>query len=423
MSKKILFLTSANLSTNPRLVKEIDFLSIDHSITVILFKLGNWSDKMDLKMREDRPSILFIELDVTRERFFYWLFWSLIQKVSQIIWPLFKKSLFISAIANTRRSIMLLEKCKSFPKPDLIISHNLGALYPAYGLSKKWNIPFIFDVEDYHPGEQINIDTSNEISRREILMKTILQHATALTSASPLIGEITLKLIGGHHNHRVIINSFLQNEFKIPKYDNSEFLKFVWFSQNVSFGRGLEQFFEALQIVIQKEENVKKLRTNNVKRIVFTIIGNLDASFNSRVLESFLKSVVSSTSLIELVSISPLTQKELHVELGNHDIGLALEFNSTDLNRNICLTNKIISYSQAGLYILATNTAAQFEFINDNPLRGVICGQSSTEIADVLTDFNLDDIRRGKVNRFENGKLLAWEEEGIKIKSLIENIL
>jgi hypothetical protein len=105
------------------------------------------------------------------------------------VYLLFKTNLFLNALANSRRSLQIVYAFKKTDKPDLIVAHNLGALYPAYVLSKKWQIPFNFDVEDYHPGEFIRHDAKNEKARREFLMKRLLPKASAITCASPLIGE------------------------------------------------------------------------------------------------------------------------------------------------------------------------------------------------------------------------------------------
>ena len=47
------------------------------------------------------------------------------------------------------------------------------------------------------------------------------------------------------------------------------------------------------------------------------------------------------------------------------DVGLELEQNKP-LNRDICLTNKIFTYLISGLAIIASNTKAQQQFINEN---------------------------------------------------------
>lgn len=67
--------------------------------------------------------------------------------------------------------------------------------------------------------------------------------------------------------------------------------------------------------------------------------------------------------------------------LADYDEGLAIEVESNDYNRQICLTNKIFSYLQSGLYILATNTPAQEQFMTSHHKNGM------------MTDFTAKDLR------------------------------
>ncbi len=525
----LLFLTTNNLATNPRLVKELKTaIELGATLTVVQFKLGNWSDNKSEQLKEvvggeklvvsdelrgtntKKREVEFIEIDATSKRKLSWLKWGVLEKLAQRIYPLFKNNLFINALASSRRSLQLVNVLKKSEKADLIVAHNLGALYPAYVLSKKWHIPFIFDVEDYHPGEHIRLDAQNERARREFLMKTLLPKASAITTASPLIGEYTLKLIGGHLNHTVILNSFPKSEFIPPlshstlkthiplcRYRCSAFhfvttplrfdselitqnpeLNLVWFSQKISFGRGLEQLFEALKLLhsaihypsqseeaensIQKIDNnndinhqpstlnpelptpTPKLSTPNYQPIThnsqlstpnlnLTLIGDLDPEFNLQIIEPFLAQLETldqtvlppSSGLrcsVSLKIMSPMTQSALHAELANHDVGLALEFSNTDLNRQLCLTNKILAYAQAGLYILATNTPAQSEFMNEDPTRGVVCGQTPREMAEAILNMmeQHEAIKSGAIQRFEKGKELAWEKERGKLHAIWE---
>jgi len=498
VQKHLLFLTTNNLATNPRLVKELTTaVSMRLCATVVQYKLGNWSDNKSEQLKEvvsgektvvsdelrganaKKREVEFIEIDATSKRKISWLKWGILEKLAQRVYPLFKNNLFINALASSRRSLQLVNVLKKTEKPDLIVAHNLGALYPAYLLSKKWRIPFIFDVEDYHPGEFIRHDAQNEKARREFLMKTLLPKATAISSASPLIGEYTLNLIGSHPNHTVILNSFPQSEFTPPhfslnthhsklithhsplKTQNSS-LNLVWFSQKISFGRGLEQLFEALKLLHsanphhhqneETEDNRQKiansvnskintqhslLTTHNSQLLTpnlnLTLIGDLDPEFNQQIIEPFLaqletlKQVVlhpsfSLRSSVSLKIMSPMTQSDLHAELANHDVGLALEFSDTDLNRQLCLTNKILAYAQAGLYILATDTPAQSAFMAQQPQQGVVCGQTPEAIAAALSKIieSSQEIKQQTLERFGKGKELAWEKEREKLKAIWE---
>lgn len=454
--KHIIFLTTANLPTNPRLVKELDLARQYYKVTVILFKLGNWSDSSDQQMRNARKDVNFILLDATRQNVLYWFKWALLENISRFIRPLLPNNLFITALAHSRRSVQLKKALKRLSKPDLIISHNLGALYPAWHTSKKWNIPFIYDIEDYDPGIYVPQTGKRYKDYSEKLIKKCLPDAKALTSASSLIGEYTLKLIGGHPNHRVVLNSFPQDEFGYKgeerrqkrevkpktlkpkphnlnpntsklKTQNSKHetqnpeLRLIWFSQHISSGRGLEQFFKALAILnTQHKTQNSKLETH------ITLIGHLNPQFDQQIIQPFLKTQNSKLETRNSITlIPPLPQPQLHAELSNHDIGLSLEFNDTDLNRQLCLTNKIIAYAQAGLYIIATDTPAQKQFIVEDPQRGTTCGQTPEEMAKAVKEIikQKEQIKSHQIERFEKGKKLAWEKESHKIEEIWKKII
>ncbi|MBR8535734.1 hypothetical protein KDU71_09220 [Carboxylicivirga sediminis] len=444
----LLFLTSNNLATNPRLFKEIRLAQeLNHQCTLIQFKMGNWSDKktdelinrlIENNTQDATNQIItsspsasghanpqIINLNATQTNKLTWLKWGLMEKVAQKVYALFRHNLYFNALASSRRSMQINQAVKQLAiKPDIICAHNLATLYPAYSIGKKWDIPFVFDVEDYHPGEFIRFDAKNEKSRREFLMKTLLPKSAALTSASPLIGDYTLQLIGGHPNHQVVLNSFPQNDFVFPKPQTpspnaSGALRLVWFSQKISFGRGLEQLFDALLILLSS--NAPKPQTPNP--ITLTLIGDLDPQFNQQIIQPFINTLNPKSynlhSHLSLLIKPPLSQTSLHAELAHHTIGLALE-PGKDLNNELAISNKIMAYAQAGLYILATDTPAQKQFIEQHAGAGIVCQQSTKALADAIEQlsFECNAIHSGQQERFEQGQGLTWEEEANKIKNL-----
>ncbi|MCG2462609.1 hypothetical protein K8352_17740 [Flavobacteriaceae bacterium F89] len=416
--KHILILTTNNLAANPRLHKELK-LALDSGFhaTTLVFSLGNWSDVASDRInnglqRKHKDAFKLIQLIATRTAWFNWLFWGLSEKFARILYPFFKQNIFINALANTRRSIQLLKEAKKMAiQPDLILAHNMGALYPAYCLGTKFGVPFIFDVEDYHPGEMASSDSDNERKRREFLLRKLLPHAKAITSASPMIEKYSLDLIGGHPEHNVILNSFPESEFtSLTTHQPSsiEPLKLVWFGQKMGPCRGLEALFGALI-------DISRI---NSEPIQLTLIGDWDPKFKSNEFLPFLEAIQDTSISVE--ALPPLPQSELHGLLCHYDIGLALEQTGTDLNRQLCLTNKIIAYAQAGLYIMATDTKAQSHFISKCPDRGVLCGQSSSGIGQSLKNLlkEREAIIKGKEGRFNSGKKLAWEREATKLSGL-----
>lgn len=404
MPKKILFISKDNLTTNPRLLKELKLaVNLGYDVDFIGFFSGNWSDGIDKELAKELKAN-FYYIPATRKPVFPWFISSLIEKIAQKIYPFFKKNLKINAYAHSKRSILIPRYLKQINEQyDLVVAHTLPSLFPSYLFAKKLNIPFVFDIEDFHPGERIGFDAQNERKRREFLMRKILPHAAYITYASPLIGKHSLDLLEGQKipDSTLINNCFSQTEFQYQE-NNSEKVKFVWFSQNIAPARGLELVLPALGKYKDK--------------IQLTLIGNLYNEFY----QDFL---VQYTDFIDI--IDPLSQKELNQKLSEFDVGLAIELISADQNRDLCLTNKIFAYVQSGLYILATDTTAQKQFMDEHPNLGLVTNQNVQDMQEQIEKIiqNINLIRKEKKQRFEYAKKLAWENESNKLVDIWKQIL
>ena len=413
--KHVLFILSGNLSTTPRAVKAIQTLPKGvHCEVVMVNRNRLWKDKDQDIIKDLKIKANYVELG--RSPLIAWIKATFYQKLSTFLYKFKKNSVWINGHASNKSSIVLHQflKNKDYSHIDLIMGHSAGSMFPAYMLSDKIKVPYVFDVEDYHPGESISYDAIHEKQRRESLMKFILPKADAITYASPLIGEYTLKLIGEHNCHELILNGFKSEEFIVPKQkDQNESLNLVWFSQKVSFGRGLENLFEALL----------SLKPSSFNRFKLSLIGEMDQIFFKKEIEPNLNLFKENNVEIECVSALPQTQ--LHNLMSTFDIGLALEFNDTDLNRELCLTNKIITYAQAGLFILATDTKAQVQFIEKDKGLGIICDQTTSGVQNGLLRLikNSTEIRSLASNRFLLGKTFSWEQESKKIEKIWNQIL
>jgi hypothetical protein len=399
--KTILFLSKDNLTTNPRLKKEL-LLAVENGYNVIFygFYTNNWSDEIE-KSTIKNINAEFNYISATKKNFLKWFIASVLEFLAKKFYLIYKKSVFINTLAHSKKTILLLRKIKKIKvNIDLISAHTLPTLYPAYSFSRKLKIPFIFDVEDFHPGEVIQLN-SDESIRRFFLLKNILPFADFITYASPFIGENIFKIIPEYeqNKHLLINNCFNQNEFCF-KENNSGKVKFVWFSQNIAQGRGLEFIIPILYEFKDKVE--------------LFLIGNLYKDFYDNFLYQF-KEVIK----IE----NPLEQSLLNSKLSEFDIGLAIEMVDSDFNRNICLTNKIFAYIQSGLFVLATDTEAQKKFLKDNIEFGNFIEinyiSASDEIRKIID--NIDIIRNNKMNRFENSKKMSWDFESEKVLRIWDN--
>ena len=198
-------------------------------------------------------------------------------------------------------------------------------------------------------------------------------------------------------------NCFSGFEFVSPKErKEDDKLKFVWFSQNISAGRGLEL--------------VLPLLSRFSDEVSLTLIGNADPKFYDVVVSKYLSFVTI---------IPPLPQIELHQKLSKFDVGLAIEDGTIDLNRDICLTNKIFGYFQAGLFILATDTSGQKKFILDNPEFGIIFSFKKQDFVEKLRNLleNKDEILAGREARFLKAEKASWENESAKLTDIWDKIL
>ncbi len=386
MAKKLLFLSSTNLTTNPRLLKELRYAeSLGYKCDFIGFDLENWSQDIDNEIIKNINSDLKY-IKITRNHKKNWIISTIIEKVSQKLLFIFINSLKLNSYAHSKRSFLLLKELKNNKqKYDLIIAHTLPTLYPAYKFSRRTNTPFSFDVEDYHPGETCS---KQEKRRCEFLMKNLLPKASYVTYASPLIGEKVVELCSNKiKNHRLINNCFSEAEFT-HKDNNSPKIKFVWFSQNIAHGRGLELILPALMPL--------------KARVELHLIGNLYADFERDTLSKY-------SAIINLHK--PLPQKELNLKLSEFDIGLAIE-PAKDLNNTIAVSNKIWAYLQSGVYILATDTPAQTQFMKAHLNCGLVASHDAKSMETAVNEIinNIKIIRQQKIHRYNYAKKYSWEK-------------
>ena len=106
----------------------------------------------------------------------------------------------------------------------------------------------------------------------------------------------------------------------------------------------------------------------------------------------------------------PLPQKELHRLLSSFDVGLALE-PGRDENNQLALSNKLLAYAQAGLFIVASHTTAQDLFLQDSCLSYVQSDLTEEQLVTSLQQLydRKDEIRQRRAERFATGRQYDWE--------------
>jgi hypothetical protein len=395
LPREILFLTSTNLACNPRCLKEVRLLaSADVRVTVVAFQLHNWTTEKEKELNNELKTVRFHYLDAGRHPLLPWLYASFLEKICRVIRKLVPANVRIGAIALHKRSWSMLQWVKQNKKKyHLVIAHNPPAFYSAAWLASKTGSAFALDIEDYHPGEGHD---PAEQQGSMLLMRRLQERAAYVSYASPLIKEYSQRLMGhkGEGSFFVVNNTFPRSDFKRPRPvpgRTEERLRLVWFSQFIDYGRGLEKILPSLD--------------NFSDAIQLTLIGSMRPDFHNR--------EVAGRTYIDCRNALP--EKELHLALGDYDIGLALEDGSVDLNRNLCLTNKIWSYLLAGLFIIASDTDAQRRFLEDFPGHGLCCTLSADQFIPAIAACVADRtaIRENSARRFDNATAAGWEKESL----------
>ena len=384
LKKKVLFITSTNLGANPRLLKEMRLmLEQGYEVTGMLFHFNNWSSARDNELRASLKEVRFIQLSALRVPFIPWLFSSLLEKGFRLL-PVAVLNHSMLSSAVSKRSYLLIQAIKKMNESfDWVIAHNPATFYPALMASRKFKASLGIDVEDYHPGET-NDPKAATIMKK--LMQLVLPGAAYCSYASPLIMEEVKKDVKGLKNNQlVILNGFNGDEFIKPIPVEKEAIQLVWFSQNIDVNRGLE--------------NVIPVVNELYPLVELHLIGNLKPAFETAYLQN-------KTGIIIHPSKS---QKELHQFLSTCDVGLALE-PGKDLNNQLAISNKLIASVQAGLYIFAFDTPAQTNFLKKNDLQCQIIGNEKNLICEALVKLDKNEIRKGRENRFIQGRLFDWHK-------------
>jgi hypothetical protein len=397
---RLLFITTLNLATNPRLVKEIKLaLGKNYTVDVVCFEFNNWSVEFNEQLKREMNAASFYEIPAGRKPFLKWAKTVWQEKLYRMAAAAVKLPLALANKGVSRRSDLLIKKINRLTGPyDLVIGHNPAALYPVYYAAEKFKTKAGFDVEDYHPGEGEN---KREQLLTRYVMNALLPKMNYVSFAAPLIKKKHIEDCGKEaENWFTILNYFPLADFEQSKTVNdADALRLVWFSQNINYKRGLEQIIPVLD--------------HYQGRIELTLIGNVKEAFYTEYLQQ--------RPHIKLMP--PQDQKSLHALMKNFDIGLAIE-PGKDNNNLIALANKLMTYFQSGLHILASDTPAHIDFFTTFPGNGELASLDKENLPGVLDHLlsEKETIRAGYNKRFSTGQKYNWEAEAYRLSDYWKKI-
>jgi glycosyltransferase involved in cell wall biosynthesis len=201
-------------------------------------------------------------------------------------------------------------------------------------------VPYGFDLEDFHSGEGDNSPASVRArALTEVLERSFLPDAKFLTAGSE---EIAAEYASKFNVHPVAINNTFCLSSSAPDFESraESGLRFFWFSQTVGPGRGLEDAIKAIGLVGVRGE--------------LHLLGRAHEGY-LEILNSLAKSLAPTLRIVHLKPAMPDDMVQLSLA---YDVGLAVEQGDSP-NSALCLSNKALTYTAAGLAIVLTDTPGQ----------------------------------------------------------------
>ena len=407
--KNICIITHSHLCRNPRVVKEANSLSrAGYNVTI----LTTWTDK-DLLSEDltliDPKKIRYIAAE------------NIIPGQSSS-WSRFYSRLKRRLATETIRRFNLenihalgysfnknLRKARSL-NSDLYICHQELPTIIGCKLIKE-GFTVAFDFEDWYSHDLLpEARKSRPIKLLEKYEKYALNHCALSYTTSEALAA-SLAHFASSKKPGVLYNAFPFSERnsldgKMKDRIDPGRISFHWFSQTLGPGRGIEELSEAMNNLDQPYE--------------LHLRGNCSNDYKAQVLSIF------KTRDNQQVVIHPLvSHHELLSRIGEHDIGLALEKNEPE-SRDLTITNKILQYLQAGLAVLASNTAGQTEVAEK--AKSCVYTFSNNEPGDLTAKLRIllqdnDSIKNAKSSAVEvTQRLFSWEEEEKKLVEWIKSL-
>jgi glycosyltransferase involved in cell wall biosynthesis len=400
---RILIISNGPLCRNPRVVKEADTLGkAGYDVTVLTVRNHLPSEKHDIELLKNAPYRReTVDMLPGYETPGWMVFLRRLHLWSARKAVRFSKNHGIGALGPAGS---LLRRARRLPS-DLVIVHNEVPHWVGTRLIRDGR-RVCADIEDWHSEDLLpEHRASRPLGLIRKIESDLLHHSVHSTTTSESMAAGLHARYGGKKPH-VITNSFPLQTSPAPAVCGEPPV-FFWFSQTIGPGRGLEPFLSAWQQTTQPSKLV--------------LLGELCGNYAQELLARLPPEHRAAVSFRPLVA-----PHELPGIIARHDIGLALEYR-TPANRDLTISNKILQYLNAGLAVVASDTAGQCEVLAHSPEAGIIVQTHETAHFARQLDALLADreslARRKRAARLLAEKIYCWEHEAPRLVTWVKQAL
>jgi glycosyltransferase involved in cell wall biosynthesis len=341
---RITVVTSGHLSTCPRMLKAADALAAaGYDVRVVATRHEPWATAADSDVRARRAwPVTVVDYRRDESAALYW--WSGAQhraaRTAARLAGVERVPLAIVARAFGRVHDALVRAILAAPC-DLIYGGTTGALAAIAEAGRRSGTPYAVDLEDFHSRETSDADAPLVDALASRVERTAIAHAVFVTTSSEAIAAEYRRTQG-------LDPAVVHNTFPLPRREpdfsrpDPSVVRVYWFSQTIGPGRGLEQAVAAIG------------RTGSSAEL--TLLGRPHASF----VDELRTSARAAAPNLRIVHQAPVAPDMMVDCARGQDIGLALEL-SPPRNRELCLTNKALTYILAGVPVLMADTEGQHD--------------------------------------------------------------
>jgi Glycosyl transferases group 1 len=341
MKTRICVVTAGHLSTCPRMLKAADALAgAGYDVRVVSTNHTPWATATDRQVASTRAWAWTV-IDYDRET---------ARTVQLLSGARFRAAQAVASAAGANRvplSVAIraysrmhdeIVRAVTAEPADLVYGGTTGAL-AAVAESAAWlRVPYGIDFEDFHSGEHAGPGSglTNALAGR--VERYVMRGAAWATAGSPMIADAYLSTLGVRP---IPIHNTFSLDFSgaVPAADGHP-LRLYWFSQTLGAGRGLEDVVRAIGRAGKPVELHLRARSSP------PVFDALDA----------LRREVAPS--LTLVTHEPASPDEMVRLAQPYDAGFASE-EPIELNRQLCLSNKVFTYLAAGVPVMLSRTPAQ----------------------------------------------------------------